>query len=271
VKSTAHSAVTVINAIATGMGGAVGIDLEVKVDLEIIREGLKGEIDIRGERYTDLELVRCVKEVLEERCDRDLGFEFCIESEIPVGKGLKSSSAVSNAVTKAAVGALDLDLDDRDMIDIGIKASKRAGVTLTGALDDAYASYFGGMCLTDNLQGEVIIEKEVEKRPVIILIPERTVLTRSLKNVDFESIRPYIDLLFTSASDGRWKEASFLNGIVYSDFLGYETGPMFEVLEQSEVVGLSGTGPAMYSITEVPKEVEEIWSPFGETIEVCTR
>ncbi|MFO7992164.1 MAG: shikimate kinase [Thermoplasmata archaeon] len=271
MKGSAHSAVTVINAIATGMGGAVGIDLKVTAEVEIIDEGLKGEIDIRGERYTDYELIRCVKEVLEERYGRDIGLEFIIESEIPVGKGLKSSSAVSNALTKAAVEALDLEMDDRDIIDIGIQASKRAEVTLTGALDDAYASYFGGMCLTDNLHGEVLLERRVEKEPVIILIPERTVFTRSLKNVDFESIQPYIDLIFSSSLDGEWRDASFLNGIVYSDFLGYETRPMFEVLEHSDVVGLSGTGPAIYSITGEPEKVKEIWSPLGEIIEVSTR
>lgn len=271
MKCTAHSAVTVINAIATGMGGAIGIDLKVKAEVEIIDEGLKGEIYIRGERYTDHGLVECIKDVLEERFNKEIGLEFIIDSDIPVGKGLKSSSAVSNAVTKAAVEALDIEMGDKDIIDIGIEASKRAGVTLTGALDDAYASYFGGMCLTDNLNGDVIIEKKVEKEPVIILIPERTVLTRSLKNVDFESIRPYIDLVFSSALDGEWKKASFLNGIVYSDLLGYETEPMFEVLEHSEVVGLSGTGPAMYSITEEQEKVKEVWGPLGETMEVCTR
>ncbi len=271
MRGTAYSAVTVINAIAAGKGVAVGIDLEVNADVDIIDEGIKGEIEVQGERYTDFELIRYIKEVLEEKSDTDLGIEFKIESKIPIGKGLKSSSAVSNAVTKAIVKTLNLDLDDRDIIDIGIEASRRAGVTVTGALDDAYASYFGGLCFTDNLKGEILLEEDIEKKPVVILIPEKTVLTKSLKNIDFEVIRPYIDIIFESALEGEWKKASFLNGLVYSSFLGYETEPMMKVLECSEVVGLSGTGPAIYSITEEPEKVKEEWKHLGETMEVSTR
>jgi len=271
MKDSAHSAITVINAIANGKGVAVGIDLEVNADVEIIDKGMKGEIKVQGERYTDFELIRCIKEVLEKKSSTDFGIEFKIDSEIPVGKGLKSSSAVSNAVTKAIVKTLNLDLDDRDIIDIGIEASKRAGVTLTGALDDAYASYFGGLCFTDNIEGEVLVDKDIEKKPVVILIPEKTVLTKSLKDINFETIRPYIDIIFGSALDGEWRKAGFLNGLVYSSFLGYETEPMLEVLECSEVVGLSGTGPAIYSITKEAEKVKERWKLFGETMEVSTR
>lgn len=271
MRGTVYSAVTVINAIAAGKGVAVGIDLEVNADVDIIDEGIKGEIEVQGERYTDFELIRCIKEVLEEKSDTDFGIEFKIQSEIPIGKGLKSSSAVSNAVTKAIVKTLNLDFDDRDIIDIGIEASRRAGVTVTGALDDAYASYFGGLCFTDNLKGKILLEEDIEKKPVVILIPEKTVLTNSLKNIDFELIRPYIDIIFESVLEGEWKKASFLNGLVYSSFLGYETEPMIKVLGCSEVVGLSGTGPAVYSITEKPEKVKEEWKHLGETMEVSTR
>lgn len=271
MKGTAYSAVTVINAIGTGKGGAVGIDLEVTAEVEILKKGFKGDIEIRGERYTDFELIRCIKDVIEKRTGTEFGIEFKIESEIPIGKGLKSSSAVSNAVTKAIVKGLNLDLDDRDIIDIGIEASKSAEVTVTGALDDAYASYFGGLCLTNNLEGEVLVEKDIEKKRVVILIPEKTVLTNSLKDINFEVIRPYIDIIFESALNDGWRKASFLNGLVYSSFFGYETKQMIKVLGCSEVVGLSGTGPAIYSITEEPEKVKEEWEHLGETMEVSTR
>lgn len=271
MKGIAYSAVTVINAIAAGKGGAVGIDLEVRADVETIETGLEGEIEVQGESYKDFELVRSVKEVLEDRLNLKFGIKFKIESEIPIGKGLKSSSAVSNALTEAILKTLGMDLDDREILEVGIEASKRAGVTLTGALDDAYASYFGGLCLTNNLAREVLSEKDVGKRPVVILIPEKTVFTKSLKDIDFEGIRPYIELIFRSALKGEWKKASLLNGLVYSSFFGYDTEPMMEVLEYSEMVGLSGTGPAIYSITDSPNKVKKKWDPLGDILEVSTR
>ncbi len=271
MKGTAHGAVTVINALAGGKGGAIGIDLQVEADVDIIEKGLRGEIEVQGEKYKDYGLVRCVKDVVERRLDTDFGIEFKIKSEIPIGKGLKSSSSVSNALTKAIVKSLDMEINDIQIIKMGIEASKEAGVTVTGALDDAYASYFGGLCLTNNLEQKVLLKKDIEKNPVVIMIPKKTVLTKSLKEVDFEKIRPFVFLVFESALDGNWRRASFLNGLVYSSFLGYATEPMIEVLEYSEVVGLSGTGPAIYSITETPKKVKEKWVDLGKTMEVSTR
>ncbi|MFW6040958.1 MAG: shikimate kinase [Thermoplasmatota archaeon] len=270
MKSYAHSAVTVINAMANGKGGAIGIDLGVFADVDIVEEGLSGEILVRGEEYTDFSLINNIKTLIEERLDVDFGMDFMIHSEIPIGKGLKSSSAVSNAVTKATVKALDFEIEDIDIIKIGIEASKRAGVTLTGAFDDAYASYFGGFCLTDNLNNEVLKSEDIDRYKIVILIPDETVLTSSLKDVSFKDIRPYIDLIFESALNGRWKEAIYLNGLVYSSFFGYDVSVMMDVLEFSKTVGLSGKGPAVYSITDHPSDVIEKWKPHGEILEVHT-
>ena len=271
MKSTAYSAVTIINAMANGKGGAVAIDLEVSADVDIVGKGLSGEIVIRGEKYKDFSLIKEIKGLIEERFDIDFGMDLKIESEIPVGKGLKSSSAVSNVVTKATVKALDIEMNDLDIIKVGIEASKRAGVTLTGALDDAYASYFGGICLTDNIENEVLKKDDIERYKVVILIPEKTVLTSSLNDRNFKIIKPHMDVIFNSALNGSWMEACFLNGLVYSSFFGYDTKVMTKALGLSETVGLSGKGPALYSLTENPNEVKDRWETYGEVLEVHTR
>ena len=271
MKSLAHSAVTIINAMANGKGGAIGIDLKVTADVKIIDEGINGDIHIRGREYSDFTLVEHVKDVIEKEFDIEFGINIDIDSEIPIGKGLKSSSAVSNALTKAIVESLNIDLKDKEIINLGIKASKKAGVTITGAYDDASASYYGGVCLTDNSCNEILKRESIEEKPVILLLPEKTVLTSSLKNKNFENIKPFIDVIFETALDGNWREASFLNGIVYSLFFRYDPKLMQEVLEWSEVVGLSGKGPAFYSITNNPEKVRDIWTPFGEILEAKTR
>ena len=60
-----------------------------------------------------------------------------IESEIPLGFGLKSSSAVSNAVALACSRLIDSNTGDYTVLDIAVSASLDAKVTVTGAYDDA--------------------------------------------------------------------------------------------------------------------------------------
>ena len=261
----AFSAVTVINAFATGKGGAIGIDLKVKAKVKL-KEGIGGEIFVRGEKFMDFSLVKAVRDVIAEKFNLDFGIKVKINSEIPIGKGLKSSSAVTNALIKAALKELKIELPDIEVIKLSVEASKRAGVTLTGAFDDACASYFGGLCLTDNLNLEILKREKVEKLPVVILIPKRTVLTASLKDKNFKILAPYIEEAFNLAMKGEWEKATFFNGLVYSSFLGYDPKPFFKALELNTIVGLSGKGPAMFAISEEPEKIVEIWKDYGEVL-----
>lgn len=56
----------------------------------------------------------------------------------------------------------------------GVEAAKRAGVTLTGgAFDDACASYFGSLWVTDNLGMRVLHSSKVESLPLCSYSPEK--------------------------------------------------------------------------------------------------
>lgn len=80
----------------------------------------------------------------------DTGVSVKTASTLPVASGLSSSSATSNAVIMATHEALKtkyLDgpaedyLNSYDLINMGVDASLEAGVTITGAFDDASASF----------------------------------------------------------------------------------------------------------------------------------
>ena len=77
-------------------------------------------------------------------------------SNIPIAKGLKSSSAAANAVALATTAALGETQDDFRIINLGVDAAFDAKVTVTGAFDDACASYFGGVVITDNWNGKLL-------------------------------------------------------------------------------------------------------------------
>ncbi|WP_460041129.1 shikimate kinase [Thermococcus atlanticus] len=271
VKGEAFSAVTVINAFATGKGGAIGIDLRVSVGVKLTGEGVSGEIFVRGKKFGDFSLVKAVVETIKNKFSLDFGVKVEIDSEIPAGKGLKSSSAVANALTKAILEELKIELPEIEIVKLGVEAAKRASVTLTGAFDDACASYFGGLCLTDNLKLELLKREKVEKLPVVLLIPKETLLTSSLRGRNFKVLAPYVGEAFKLALRGEWKKALVLNGLIYGSFLGYNLEPIAEALRAGVVAGLSGKGPAMFAITEEPEKIVEVWENYGEVLTTTLR
>ncbi|GAB6101760.1 shikimate kinase [Thermococcus atlanticus] len=271
MKGEAFSAVTVINAFATGKGGAIGIDLRVSVGVKLTGEGVSGEIFVRGKKFGDFSLVKAVVETIKNKFSLDFGVKVEIDSEIPAGKGLKSSSAVANALTKAILEELKIELPEIEIVKLGVEAAKRASVTLTGAFDDACASYFGGLCLTDNLKLELLKREKVEKLPVVLLIPKETLLTSSLRGRNFKVLAPYVGEAFKLALRGEWKKALVLNGLIYGSFLGYNLEPIAEALRAGVVAGLSGKGPAMFAITEEPEKIVEVWENYGEVLTTTLR
>ncbi|HET6730212.1 MAG TPA: shikimate kinase, partial [Nitrososphaeraceae archaeon] len=154
IRSTMHGAVSIVNAIASGKGSALGISLKVNVDLSI-SSGKGIYLDSKqGEKLIRILITRTLpKVVLSENAIR-----IKISSEIPVGFGLKSSSAVSNAVALACQKLLDDDdgIDDIKILNQAADSSIEAGVSLTGAFDDSAACYFGGFVVTDNLSRKLI-------------------------------------------------------------------------------------------------------------------
>ena len=116
----------------------------------------------------------CVRAVL-ERCvpDRDLHARVITRSAIPVSRGLKSSSAAANAIIFATLDALGQEVDEIEAIRLGTKAAMAAGVSLTGAFDDACAAWFGGVVLTDN-RSETILARDImpDHLKVLIHVPD---------------------------------------------------------------------------------------------------
>src|SRR4030042_2649770 len=100
-------AVTIVNAIATGKGAAFGITLEADASVELI-PGTR-ELMYQGEREgRDITLGCLLAMATKIGADAPSG-KVSVRSEIPISRGLKSSSAVSNAVVLAAARALAAD------------------------------------------------------------------------------------------------------------------------------------------------------------------
>jgi shikimate kinase len=245
VRSTMHGAVSVVNAIASGKGSALGISLKVSADLSI--SSGKGIYlnSKQGERLIRILIARTLpKTVLSENAIR-----IKISSEIPVGFGLKSSSAVSNAVALACQKLLDDGIDDIKILNQAADSSIEAGVSLTGAFDDSAACYFGGFVVTDNLSRKLISR---EPAPgdlfAAILLPAR-VTRGDLFNL---YLMPEIfNLAFRMASDRDYWNAMKLNGIIVAALLGNDYTPVITALKEHALsAGISGNGPSVVAVTD---------------------
>ncbi|GBF36837.1 shikimate kinase [Methanofervidicoccus abyssi] len=248
---------TIINGIATGKGSAFAIDLKVKTTVEFIDDGKK---EVRGivkdNPNIDTTLIElCLKNVL-EYFDLDYSGKVITETEIPIRSGLSSSSATSNAVVMAAFDALGEKIDDKLILEIAIKSSFEAGVTVTGAYDDATASYYGGITITDNLERKIIKKDRFkEDIKVLVLIPKLN------KNIDVKRmklIKDYVEVAFRECLQGNYYRALFLNGLLYASALGFPTNIPIEAIEKGALTaGLSGTGPS-YTILCYWEDVDKI-------------
>jgi shikimate kinase len=256
-KARCHGAITVCNAIATGKGAAVGIALEAEAEVELRPSGHL-IVDIVSEEKETTNLVRaCVQKAFEAGQCADMGAWVTTRSRIPAARGLKSSSAVANAVVLAALDAVDrLDgVPDEEVLRLGVESAILAGVTITGAYDDAAACLLGGLCLTDNARRELLHREAVDEGLVAVLhVPAQRTPKGSLSGTPWSKVATQAEEAFALAQRGAWPEALRRNGEAYAGLLGVSQEPARVALEAGALTaGLSGTGPSTAAVCEGDK------------------
>jgi len=243
----AHGAATIINAIATGKGAAFGIGLETKATVELNASG-KVVAELHGLKDEDDLLARlCIRSVLNLYApDQSLGAKVTTSSEIPVSRGLKSSSAAANAVIMATLQALDVEMDTVEAVRLGTRCAIEAGVSVTGAFDDACASMLGGLVVTDNHCDQIIKRMAMpEDLRVIIHVPHSQIRKSGLPLERMRLLSPIIDIAYQKVLVGKWPEAMIINSLAYSAALSLDPRMTVDAMQQGAVAaGLSGTGPA---------------------------
>jgi len=263
-EAVALGAGTVLNALATGVGSAFAIDAETtaRVDLDGTGE-VRGEIAEAPDGDTRL-IRRCVERVVERFGDGE-GGHVRTESDVPMAAGLKSSSAAANATILATLSALDVDdVDDVDheaACRIGVQAARDAGVTVTGAFDDASASMLGGVTVTDNTADDLLAHETVDW-DVLVWTPPARAFSADADVERCEQVAPMADLVADLALDGRYGEAMTVNGLAFSAALGFPTDPAVEAMPHVDGVSLSGTGPSVVAVgdREGLEHVRDHWT-----------
>lgn len=256
-QASCFGAGTIVNAIATGKGAAFGLALRVTATAESRPEDFGVRTHVPD--GVDPALVVSGAHRVLRRSRRKAGLEVSVDSEIPISRGLKSSSAVANAVVLASARALGLELDPLQIVRIGVDAALDAGVTITGAFDDACASFFGGIVLTDNRARKLLAaDRFPEGLVAVVQVPERTITKPSLKGKDFSPIRPQVEEAFRLALRGDYFRAMEVNSAAYAPLLGIDETPAIRARAAGAMAaGITGAGPAIIALVK-PAYVEPV-------------
>lgn len=264
-RAIVHGAVSIVNAIATGMGSALGISLKVTAEAQIqTGHGIKFTAGRNGDRL--------IKNIIQKTIPKEIidgnMISINVDSQIPFGYGLKSSSAVSNAVALACSRmAKEAEIDDYGILDVSTRSSLEAKVSMTGAYDDATACYFGGFTVTDNYSRRLIRkEKAPENLYAIIMLP-----TDSSRG-DIHKLKNFSDLFidaFKLAESGQYWKAMKLNGVLASAALSSSYAPVLDAIEHGALsASISGNGPSIAAVgyEDTVEQIGEALSEFDGRI-----
>lgn len=255
-RARANGAISVVNAIVTGsLGASLAVALRTEAKVTLMEDVPEVEVVINGEDAEDPALARLVlKGVVARLGVPDWGGRVETTSDIPATRGLKSSSAAANAIALAANQAMHLyegkSLARNELLDCAIEAALDAGVTITGAFDDASASMHGGLCITENKERTLLNRDEVdESLRVVIVVPQDKTPTLSVKDLHYAPFAPLSREAHAVARRGRWQDALTLNGLVAGALYGTPTTWTRAALAAGATcAGVSGKGPAFAAV-----------------------
>ena len=126
-----------LHALGAGYGASLSLDMPAKV---MVRDNPD-----RQETVDPHGLLDAVKTTwIEAGLPFAEEFHWMVRSEVPMGMGLKSSSAVAAAAVLALADATDTSLEIFQGVDLAVRAQISAGCTVTGSVDDTWAAVTPG-------------------------------------------------------------------------------------------------------------------------------
>jgi shikimate kinase len=262
----------VVNALVAGRGAAIGIDLPCKVRAKLVPREKREEVEISTDLPDPHGLAKAsalyaLKFLGMQNPPKGYSLALRVESEIPEAVGLKSSSAVSNAIVQSIFSLFNQRNHPKTILDASCSASKHCGASLTGAYDDASASLLGGLVLTNNKEFSILKHDRVPSELgsiVLVRIPKADKrFTSSIDTHVYSRFKKESREAFEYARGGQIAQAMIENSIVQCAALCYSFSPITEALMAgASAAGISGKGPsiaAMCSSSKVENRIRRIW------------
>jgi len=238
----ANGAISILHALGTGRGCSVGIQLETQV--RIVDESNDVIDDGHG-------LLASV-----EHCWREQGlpipdeFGWKVESTVPIGQGLKSSSALSCAALRALNSCAWTGLSNSEIADISAKSQIMSNCAITGSMDDNWASLEPGWKLVDpsmRASDSIIIQGEMDDS-LSVLVCLRGQRSREISPTRFLEQRQIFERSLASIMSGSSLDSLSSNGMAVSAATDdHEALRISNLCIASGAIasGISGSGPAI--------------------------
>ncbi len=250
----AYAGISIVNAIASWYGSSGAVDLKVKAEIEEKKE---------REKESESSLIREILDFFESKWNIP-HLKVNIESEVPPGSGLKSSSAVSVALIEEIYKKYNIEYLEPPKLSAVL--SIKAGVSYTGALDDSSSSYYGGISFTNNKRFEIIEVREPPDDVSVVILPKGNRANVNVKMLTRYSLT--FSEIFKIARVCPLK-AMNLNGFLVAEILGYPKEPIEIAIKRGALAaGVSGNGPSYFAVTKEGEEgpVYDSFKKFGEPI-----
>ena len=248
VSATINGAISIVNAIATGKGAALGISKKVNVEIEA--SGGSGIIiESKNKQLSSRLINRVIEKIVPKNELSKTKFRVYLNSEIPTGYGLKSSSAISSAVAMGCAKLFKPKMNDFEILSSGVDASIETKVSLTGAYDDACACYYGGFVVTDNYKRKIICSERCQTDiSAIIFIPK----SRKRGNVKkLGTLSSVFEEAWNIAKGSDYWNAMKINGLATSIILNSDPKIIFKLIEEGALgASVSGNGPSIAAIAK---------------------
>ncbi len=259
----AHGAVSVLNAIGTGIGGAASVSgLYTRTEAWKHSEvEIQSTIEGRGRIIVSKRIINAVLEALSVFGVR--GFKAKITSNIPPEAGLKSSSAFINALVAAVLDAHGYNIPAREIASLTSLITLRAGLSVTGAFDDAIATIDHGVFITNNEARSILASYTPPPLEVAISASHGRLHISNVDVSSFKRLAPLYEKAIRLALNGRWLEAATLNG--FATMIATRRLDLHDHLKRALVLdevlsaGVSGKGPALFAIATDTRRLRHLW------------
>ncbi|NIM26303.1 MAG: shikimate kinase [Nitrososphaeria archaeon] len=265
-KAIVHGAVSLVNAIANKKGATLGISLTVEAVVET-SPGKGIIIQSKNKTLSSRLINKTIEKILSKKDLEQNKITVSLESEIPTGYGLKSSSAISSAVALACSKIFKPKMTDKQILLAGVEASIESKVSITGAYDDACSCYFGGFNVTDNAKKKVVHSERIPSNLVAIIFIPKNRKRGNVKNL--KTLSSVFDNAWELARTQNYWEAMIINGLATSTILNSDPSIITNLLDKGAIAAsVSGNGPAIAAIVKKGNEsnVKRVFSSLEGSI-----
>tara|TARA_B100000683_G_scaffold72187_1_gene70703 strand:+ start:792 stop:1646 length:855 start_codon:yes stop_codon:yes gene_type:complete len=241
-EGESNGAISILHALGLGRGCSIGIQLTTKVQI------VEDTVEIVDDRNGLLIAV--------EKCWRDRGlpipdqFGWKVDSSIPIGQGLKSSSALSCAALRALNSCAWTGLSNSEIADIAAKSQLISNCAKTGSMDDNWASLEPGWKLVDptlSASESIILQGDIDPS-LSILILLRGKRTMEISAEDFSQHEQIFERSLASVMRGSILDALSSNGMAVAAATDDQEALRIcnlSIASGAIAAGISGSGPSI--------------------------